>query len=111
AEAGGQSSLRIELPSGSYIPEFKMVHPIVSAVAAMPVAPTPAVTPAEVLPELLKPDRRWRYAAVFAIVGLAIIPVLWVIAKRPQGAPPPATRVLPWSLLLTPARDLRIILC
>jgi hypothetical protein len=68
---GAQNPLRIELPSGTYVPEFHT--------AALPLfapAPAPTLSPAAV-PARSKP---WRPAAMLAVIVVAAA-VLWFLAR------------------------------
>src|SRR5215472_16064436 len=74
SDQGAQDPVRIELPSGTYVPEFH-------ALAAAPVeAPAPPPSPAAEVPA---PSRN-RYAiAVAAAAILVAAPVLWYLTRSP----------------------------
>ena len=82
ADQGAHDPVRIELPSGTYVPEFHLVN----TAAPAPVEPAPAVVPAAIqatAPAPLITPRRAALAA--AVVALAAV-VVWLIA-RPAVTP------------------------
>lgn len=88
SDQGARNPIRIELPSGTYVPEF---HPHVTAAAPLPAPPVPALTtavapPPEVAAARRKPLPRPRWVATGGLMVVAAI-LLWVIAR-------PATTVL-----------------
>lgn len=110
-EIDGHSPVRIELPTGSYVPRFLFepateTHPSASAVAVADPIPTPSANPASsATPEILAPHMieapptyappmtpspiprsRWRWIPVTAI-ALAILAVAaFLIWRRTAGA-------------------------
>jgi len=103
AGCGFTSSVRIELPSGSYIPEFREVAPeLIPEPPALP----PRAVPAE-------PARRqWR---LLLIVLCAVAAVLlggsaWQLRQRIQANRMSPGSLLPWSALLEPGRQIRVVL-
>ena len=81
--AGSDSRYRINLPAGSYIPEFCMAaeppHPVALAPAPAPTPPTPAT-------EILAPPlpHRWawyRWIGV-ALAGMILATILWLAVPR-----------------------------
>jgi hypothetical protein len=76
---GAHNPLRIELPSGTYVPEFRAMPAAERVPAAVPlesIAPVPAVAPA--------PPRPWLtpMRAAIAVIGLAILGAAGWLATR-----------------------------
>jgi hypothetical protein len=71
-DPGVTSRLRIELPAGCYVPEFRTL-PSVS-----PEAPAPA----EPAPRPPSPARRLKWAVVCALAGLAAVAAVWAAQSR-----------------------------
>ena len=116
AEVDTGSELRIELPPGSYIPEFQRLP-------APPPAPPPqpAVAPVEHPVAAEKPHAEsapgrfatahLRYiAAVSAAVFAGLILWLWTTHRLTTAGPAPE-RLLPWSALLQSNRHTHVIFC
>jgi hypothetical protein len=87
SDQGARNPIRIELPSGTYVPEF---HPNASAATSLQASPLPELSsatgvPAEAPPgaHRLYPPRRWVAISALIVVGAA---ALWVIG-RPATAP------------------------
>lgn len=101
SEAGAHSELRIDLPSGSYIPEFRHVlqqeTPRNSAMI-------------ETLPESPREMNRLWNPALYALLGFGILIGAWLWSKGSSGASS-ASETMPWSALLTQDRDLHIVFC
>jgi hypothetical protein len=115
------SAIRIEIPSGSYAPEFrKVAEPVAAtpapappvAVPATPVPPvvaSPVAEPEPLLAVVHLPGRKLRPLiryATFAVAALALFASVWIWSRR--GRPTPRT-VLPWSDLLRHDRPLQVI--
>jgi hypothetical protein len=93
-EQGRESELRIELPLGSYLPEF-----------TPPATPIASSTPP--VPERVA-DRRWRYSPrliVFAAAGLLVLAALGML--RPWSRPSALDRF--WRPVVSPGGN--VILC
>ena len=76
---GAHNPLRIELPSGTYVPEFHPAADAVPGVAAPePAAAAPAVPAAG-------PRRSARYAALGAVVLAAIAAAAWFVLRPAAG--------------------------
>lgn len=69
AGQGAADPVRIELPAGTYIPEFRWVE---VPSAAPPQEPAPAVT---------LPDRRFKRTAAAVVVLLALVAIGWWLAR------------------------------
>jgi hypothetical protein len=84
SDQGARDPIRIELPSGTYVPEF---HPNASGVTPMTALATPAVASP---PEVVSADRRTfpvaRWAAGAALVVVAAVVLLWMFG-RPGTTP------------------------
>lgn len=74
-EAGRESELRINLPAGSYVPEF---HPLAPLTNPEPVALTEVVRPIEGTPS--KPDRRKAGLAVALVFAAAL--ATWMLRRN-----------------------------
>ncbi len=109
-EARTDSEFRIELPSGSYIPEFCHV--------AAPSSPAQQQAPAEV--PAREPAKRARgpslgryfphVIAALSVVVAVLLGLRNVSLQRQQGAASPtAARVLPWSAMLERDHRLNVI--
>ncbi len=88
------SDVRIEIPAGSYAPEFRRT----ASTAPHPPAPVPAGT--------RRLDRRiviWLGAALLAIACV----VLWM---QHRATPPTARNVVPWSHMLQAGRQTVVVL-
>ena len=105
SEAGSKSGLRLELPVGSYIPEFIRVEEP-EAVAVKEILPS---TPERLLmaqpPVLL---RSWRGPILYILGGVALGMFLWAGASRLFSSKP-AAEVLPWSALAQSGHRLQIV--
>lgn len=78
------AGLRIELPAGSYIPEFHWPPPTRDEVAVVPSAPAVSVTPA------------WRRNSILmaiAVLGVVIVGLLVWLQLRPKTPPMNAVRL------------------
>lgn len=76
ADQGAQNPVRIELPSGTYVPEFHLVNaPAPAVVEALP-APA-AVTPAPAVAPLLTPRRTMLAAGILAAAAF----IGWMVTR------------------------------
>jgi len=111
AEIDKASEFRIELPLGSYIPEFQRVPvPLasVSPESAESVALHPIVEkPPETAPRKFAPIHLW-YLATIVTVGAVVW--LWT-THRVTAASSFPDRPLPWSALFQPNRHTHVIFC
>jgi len=105
------TSLRIEIPSGSYGPEFRRV----AAPAAVPSPSTPPPVPAHaqepepLVARLKPPGRKLRSAirySICAALALALLPGVWLWNKHDRLSP---RNVLPWSDLFRHDRPVQLI--
>ncbi|WP_031498218.1 hypothetical protein [Bryobacter aggregatus] len=91
AESTDESGLRIELPTGSYVPEF------------LETQESPAQTPT---PQ----HRHFFWAGLLLLLCVCAIYATWhIVATRAAPAPPAIVKTLPWSVLFDATRDLRIV--
>ncbi len=113
AESGVKPSLRIDLPAGSYIPEFldaggatpaALLAPADAGMA--PISPLPPEAPA-------KPGKRWltRFRLAFCVLAVTVAGAsAWLVLQRESSNRLAPQSVLPWSVLLRRDRPIQIIL-
>jgi hypothetical protein len=119
-EFGPRSDFRIDLPPGSYIPE---IHPVArplppppaEAVETVKPAPPESVVPTGGIPAgIPMPVRRIRFVrvAVAALLGIVAVSALWFWKQR-RSAETAASleHTLPWSAIIQPNRQLRLVFC
>ncbi|MGA3238608.1 MAG: hypothetical protein ABSG03_20115 [Bryobacteraceae bacterium] len=123
-EFAHQSDFRIELPPGSYIPDIHSVAPPAPAppaktieTAQIAVTPsTDSAAPMAGIPvEAPVPARRtrlvWFAAAALAAITIAGL-AFWVWkARRPAEAAASPEHTLPWSAMIQPNRQIRLVFC
>ena len=89
---GAVFRFRIDLPSGSYVPEFRCLVPaglvVDSAVAAEATAEKPPDIPAS--PGRTAGIFPWRAVAIVALVAQTVSIAWWLASGRPASGPPPA---------------------
>jgi hypothetical protein len=81
AEKGAQNPVRIDLPAGTYVPEFRWSDAL-PAVAPLPLADLAAVAPA---PSKASPLRFYTILAA-VLIAIAIATILWMRSRAPQTA-------------------------
>jgi hypothetical protein len=91
--------IRIDLPSGSYVPEFHRVA------AAVPIPLVPAHTPVTTTPRT-----GLRRPMLYVMAGLAIASLLWLWSRESPAARFSPEKVLPWSTILHRDRQIQVIL-
>jgi hypothetical protein len=91
--------IRIDLPSGSYVPEFHRVA------AAVPIPLVPAHTPATATP---RPG--FHRPILYGMAGLAIASLLWLWSRESLTSRLSPEKVLPWSTILHRDRQIQVIL-
>lgn len=110
--------LRIELPPGSYIPEFRTMSPVEAPVEDPPLnsvvvsTAIPAIAPPELHVEEPVPakSRLPLRAIAAAAAALAAIAALWFGLQR--SAPVLSVRtVMPWSAVVQPGGKTHVIFC
>ncbi len=105
SDHGSISGWRVDLPSGSYIPEFSLQADIGNVVPAE----TVSVIPARNHAYNNKPHASIYILAVLLFIAMGVCGWLWhqnsTVTQRSVASS------LPWSGLLSPQKDLRIILC
>ena len=114
AEVGHEEEFRIELPSGSYIPEFRRMSPAAAVESNLqPVlAPVPLLHPE---PAAAVQPIRWSWWLPYLIaglsLGLALILFLQNLTLRRATAVSmrPHIRVLPWSAILEKENRTRVV--
>src|SRR5580704_12286576 len=91
--------IRIDLPSGSYVPEFHRVA------AAVPIPLVPAHAPATATPQ-----PTFRRLILYGVAGLAIASLLWFWSRESPASRLSAAKVLPWSAILHRDRQIQVVL-
>jgi len=108
AEIGFNPEIRVDLPSGSYVPEFRRVA--ASSPPAPAAIPQRAVVPEERHATELPARRTLRWLALSAL-GLALIcGSLWFWHRHSSAKGPSLGNLLPWSALLQPGRQVQLVL-
>jgi hypothetical protein len=128
AEFGRDSEFRVELPTGSYVPEFRHIErepapaPLAGvAIETVQIVPPPAEhlpsvpadienSPAEVRPRPSRYGASRVLVAGTAILVLAAAVGFWN-ARRLSEANASPLRALPWSVLVQPNREVRLVFC
>jgi hypothetical protein len=108
------SEFRIDLPSGSYIPEFSraMARPEPSFSASPATEMLALNTPGSVAPGPLqiRPQKRaWIHAPAYAIALLSTALAVWLSVRDHRN--PSARSVLPWSAIFGGERQPQLIFC
>jgi len=91
--------VRIDLPSGSYVPEFHRVA------AAVPIPLVPAHAPATATPR-----PRFHRPTLYVSIGLAIASFLWLWFRESPTSRLSPEKLLPWSTILHRDRQIQVIL-
>jgi hypothetical protein len=91
--------IRIDLPSGSYVPEFHKIA------AAVPIPLVPAHSPAAATSR-----RRFRRLILYGMAGLALGALIWIWSRESALSRLSAEKVLPWSAILRRDRQIQVIL-
>ena len=106
-ESGSKSNLRLELPLGSYIPEFiRLEEP--ETVAVKETLPLP-LPPAKVSREESQiPSTSWRASVLYILSGTLLGMLLWPVVSRLLPGTH-AMESLPWSTLVQGGRRLQIV--
>jgi hypothetical protein len=109
-EIGFRSDVRIDLPSGSYIPEFRRVS-VSEAAATVPVPAAESIQVVETVRDIA--PRMWkRLAPVFALlVAVTIGSLMWMWPGGNSQAHLTQRHGLPWSAILQKDRQVHVILC
>ena len=111
ADGGAAHGLQIDLPAGSYIPEFRQQTNEVSTL----LKPDVVLEPVTVIPEDPSPVRATRdglrMLASFAAGALCVVLFVWFFHQRSsQGSLPPKL-VEPWLAMFRSDRQTRIVFC
>jgi hypothetical protein len=104
-EFGSKSGLRLELPVGSYIPEFIRAEESEAVAVEEPSLLTQAVLLKDEPPV---PLRRLRAPYLYVVGALALGMLLWAGTSRFLAGDPPA-ELLPWSALAQGGHRLQIV--
>jgi hypothetical protein len=129
AELGRQPEFRIEIPTGSYIPEIhNLALPPALPLAAIGNEVEMAVAPAahgadpaasehgSHIPNVAggvagSRARRVAWAAAAMVAVLAAACAFWFSKRRPAADAASPDHVLPWSAMIQPNRPIRLIFC
>jgi hypothetical protein len=113
AELGTHAEFRIELPLGSYIPEFQMLSPALSERHPLP-APTllAGEAPTSQLPEEAKTNRVPLRTIAYGVAAVIVCGALWIGVRNTlsQESKSPE-RQLPWSAVIPQNRHTHFIFC
>ena len=102
---GSTNEFRIDLPSGSYIPEFSRI------VARSERPETEVLTLSAPASVRIRPPNRhtWIHAPAYAIALLSTVTAIWLgVQHRLDPSPKP---VLPWSAIFRDQRQPQLIFC
>jgi hypothetical protein len=107
-EFGSKSGLRLELPVGSYIPEFIRVEEpeVVPVEEILTPAPLSPEHPSKEEPPV--PVRSLPAPLLYILSGVALGILLWAAVSRFLPSTP-ATELLPWSALVQSGHRLQIV--
>jgi hypothetical protein len=105
-----QSEIRIELPSGSYVPEFRRIAARAPEPPVPAIDPAPFVTPPPPPPAARQTALGFRRPALYMMVGLGISSISWLLFRESPASPLVAKNVLPWSTILGSDRQIQVIL-
>lgn len=102
-------TIRIEIPSGSYGPEFRRIAEATVAPASLPPrVPAPAVEPEPLVAQVQPPPRKLpliRYS-LYVAAALALLVSVWMWRSHGRLSP---RNVLPWSDLFRHGRPVQVI--
>src|SRR5437867_4094102 len=102
-ESDSTSEVRIELPSGSYIPEIRRAVVRAASAIASRIETAPRM---EI--ETVRRNGAWRPNRFhFLLIAIALTPFCWLAARA--ALRPPAMQVLPWSAMLQQEKGAQII--
>jgi hypothetical protein len=102
ADLGVHAEFRIDLPAGSYIPEFRKIVPETPPPAA-PVIADEIIAP--------KPPRRRASGFVIAAGVLVILLCAALVVGEQSTSASSTKRALPWSAVIQPNRQTHIVFC
>jgi hypothetical protein len=128
AELGHPAEFRIEIPTGSYIPEIHNLAPPPALPLAAIGNEVEIVAPAVHSPDPVTAERgnhipyvavgvagsgarRAAWAAIAMVAVLAVACAFWLSKRRPAADAGAPAHVLPWSAMIQPNRPIRLIFC
>jgi len=125
AELGHEPDFRIEIPTGSYIPEIHNLAPppavplatigneVEMVVAPAAHTPDPAAAERETHIPYVAGGRAKRvaWAAIAIAAVLAVACAFWFSKRWPAADAGSPDHVLPWSAMIQPNRPIRLIFC
>jgi hypothetical protein len=119
ASVGKGSRFRIELPQGSYIPEFQVQAapaeaPPATGGTAVAAQATAAPMPAATMPAASGGRRSWLVPFSIALAMLATAAALWLATQNASlrnqlSLAPPPPRMLPWTAVFDTARRTHLV--
>jgi hypothetical protein len=104
AESGCDSGFRIELPPGSYIPEFRSIATGLADAGHQVEKPLPNGS------VMAAPNRRRKIILLGVLLGLGAT-ALWFALQIWNQREPAADHVLPWSALGQQTKQIHVIFC
>ncbi len=125
AEFGLESDFRVEVPPGSYIPEFRRTaaafpshtEAVEKPAAALEVPGSPAESPAVTAAPAVVAQRSTVWPTVWRSLGFALLVVslclaLWFWNRQHSTvAHSSPEHILPWSAMIQPNRQIHVIFC
>ena len=108
-EIGLNSELRVDLPPGSYIPEFRCT-PAVSALSVPAIVQETAVLPQEPGKGPAPGRPRVWYWLFYSIVALAMIAAIWLWTQRSSAVQLSPKQILPWSAIFRRDQPIQVVL-
>ena len=111
----GHSEFRIELPPGSYIPEFKRISPVVEKQSQAPDLPeavaehTSAANPVITRQTVARKANPARLAV--ALAAVLICCASWYLYNRLAASRNSPQHILPWSAMLQGRGPIQVIFC
>lgn len=110
-EPGVNSEFRIELPAGSYLPEFRRLgsshHEIVDSLSVLETAQDLTVIESRTGG---REAQRWFRLAPYVISALALVLCVSIFLRYRTGIGSPRL-ILPWSVIFQPDRQTHLISC
>jgi hypothetical protein len=127
SDIGPLSEFRIELPLGSYIPEFQRTSPVLqeandlvppmlaveqTEIRADPVAAPPPPSPTADPTKQVGPGRVFRPRVVYSLAALALCLGLWFWLRNTGGSNAKSPEhLLPWSAVIPQNRHTHVVFC
>jgi hypothetical protein len=111
--ASGPWDFRIELPTGSYIPEFRRISPVSGSQGQSLALPERAAEPSPQAPVIAAQARHLvpKHIAVVVAAVCLFCSAAWYLYQRFHPAQNSPQHTLPWSVLLRPKGTIQVIFC